>query len=110
MKNKDCVLKYFQTFSNKDINELEKMFSDDVVLIDWNFCSSGKHNVVKDFETIFEGVNTIQVTPIKFYSHSDNDHAVQIEILVNGQEKLEVIDTLKFNDDGLINYIEAYKV
>lgn len=110
MKNKESVLKYFETFSNKNMYELEKLFSDDIVLIDWNFRSEGKEDVVKDFETIFEDVDTVQVTPIKFYSHSDNDYAIQIEILVNGQETLEVIDTLKFNDDGLIKYIEAYKV
>lgn len=110
MKNKESVLKYFETFSNKDMDELEKMFSDDIVLIDWNFYSVGKADVVKDFETIFRDVDTIQVTPVKFYSHSDNDYAVQIKILVGGQDTLEVIDTLKFNDDGLIKYIEAYKV
>jgi len=110
MKNKESVLNYFETFSNKNIDELEKMFSDDIVLIDWNFYSTGKELVVKDFKTIFQDVDTIQVTPVKFYSRSDADYAVQIEILVNGQETLEVIDTLKFNDDGLINYIEAYKV
>jgi len=110
MKYKETVLQYFKTFSNKNILELEKMFSDDIVLIDWNFNSRGKDLVVKDFKTIFEGVDTIQVNPITFYSNSDYSYAARIEITINGEEKLEVIDTLKFNDQGLINYIEAYTV
>jgi len=110
MKYKETVLQYFETFSNKNILELEKMFSDDIVLIDWNFNSRGKDLVVKDFKTIFEGVDTIQVNPITFYFNSDYSYAARIEITINGEEKLEVIDTLKFNDQGLINYIEAYTV
>lgn len=110
MKYKETVLQYFKTFSNKNILELEKMFSDDIVLIDWNFNSRGKDLVVKNFKTIFEGVDTIQVNPITFYSNSDYSYAARIEITINGEEKLEVIDTLKFNDQGLINYIEAYTV
>jgi len=110
MKYKETALQYFETFSNKNILELEKMFSDDIVLIDWNFNSRGKDLVVKDFKTIFEGVDTIQVNPIIFYFNSDHSYAVRIEITINDEEKLEVIDTLKFNDQGLINYIEAYTV
>ncbi len=40
-----CV-KYFQVFSDKNIDTLSEMFSDDVELRDWNIFASGKKNVV----------------------------------------------------------------
>jgi hypothetical protein len=71
---------------------------------------SKKKNVVAANCDIFNSVNTIHVTPIKFYSNSETSYAVQIFILVNGEEKLDVIDVIKFNSNGLINSIVAFKL
>jgi hypothetical protein len=110
MKHKDDLIKYFKVFSDKNIDELSKMFSNDIELKDWNIFASGKKNVVAANCDIFNSVNTIHVTPIKFYSNSETSYAVQIFILVNGEEKLDVIDVIKFNSNGLINSIVAFKL
>lgn len=110
MKHKDDLVKYFEVFSDKNIDKLSEMFSDDVELKDWNIFASGKKNVVDANRDIFDSVNSIHVTPIQFYSNSETSYAVQIFILVNGKEKLDVIDVIEFNNAGLIESINAFKL
>lgn len=109
MKYKETLIEYFKLFSEKNISDLQNMFSDDVILVDWNIFASGKEKVVEANKNIFESVNTIEVTPICFYSNSDFSYSVQILIIVNDEERLDVIDNIKFNNEGLITSIEAYK-
>lgn len=110
MKYKETLDKYFESFSNKDVDTLATMFADDVVLTDWSIFAGGKYAVVSKNQNIFDAIDTIQVTPLTYYSNSDNSYAVRINILIDGTNKLEVIDVIKFDDNGLINYIEAYKI
>ena len=109
MKYKEKLVKYFELFSNKNILELEKMFSKDINLIDWNITAYGKQEVVDANKNIFNSVDTIRVTPIAFYSNSDTSYAILISIEVNQSEKLNVIDVISFDDKGLINSIVAFK-
>jgi hypothetical protein len=99
---------YFDLFSNKDINGLSKLFSEDVKLVDWNISKSGKLEVIEANKKIFNSVDTIKVTPNKFYKNN-NSYAVDISILVNEIENLDVIDIISFNKEGKINSIKAYK-
>lgn len=110
MKHKDDLIKYFKVFSDKNIDTLSEMFSDDVELKDWNISTSGKKNVVNGNKDIFDNVDTILVTPIQFYSNSETSYAVQISILVNSEEKLDVIDVIEFDNSGLIKSINAFKL
>ena len=110
MKHKDDLIKYFKVFSDKNIDTLSEMFSDDVELKDWNISTSGKKNVVNANKDIFDNVDTILVTPIQFYSNSETSYAVQISILVNIEEKLDVIDVIEFDNSGLIKSINAFKL
>ena len=99
---------YFERFSNKDINGLSKLFSEDVKLVDWNISKSGKSEVVNANKNIFDSVNTIKVTTNKFYKNN-NSYAIDISILVNDVENLDVVDIISFNKEGQINSIKAYK-
>lgn len=108
MKHKEHLIKYFELFSNKNIDELSKMFSENVQLKDWNIFANGKDEVISANKNIFSDVNTIKVTPIRFYSNSDTSYATQISILVNGNEELNVIDVIEFNDAGFIESISAF--
>lgn len=109
MTNKDKLISYFEKFSNKDINALSEMFSEDVCLTDWDINVSGKENVIAANQQIFNSVNTIEVNPINFYSSDENSFAVEILILVNNTENLEVVDVISFDNQGLIQSIKAYK-
>ena len=39
---KEFIKKYFEHFSNKDLEKLSDMFSEEIVLQDWNIIAEGK--------------------------------------------------------------------
>lgn len=106
---KEKLITYFQKFSNKDIEGLSEMFSDDVRLSDWDIMEFGKEDVLKANQNIFDSVETITVKPVNFYYDEDTTFAVEILIVVNEKEILEVVDVISFNEFGLIDSIKAYK-
>ena len=108
----DKSLEYFTTFSEKDSDGLRNMFSNDVYLRDWEILANGIDEVVAANQDIFDNVESIVATPIRvwdFLSHEDNVVVAELEIVVNGEEKLLVIDILEFDDDDKIKSIRAYK-
>ena len=50
----NLVKNYFEIFSNKDIQGLENLFSDDVILQDWDILAKGKKQVLDANKNIFE--------------------------------------------------------
>ena len=108
----DKSLEYFTTFSEKDSDGLRNMFSNDVYLRDWEILANGIDEVVAANKDIFDNVESIVATPIRvwdFLSHEDNVVVAELEIVVNGEEKLLVTDILEFDDDEKIKSIRAYK-
>lgn len=112
MDYKEKLEKYFKTFSNQDLNGLSEMFSEDVILVDWDINASGKEEVLEANKKIFQSVDTIDVVPY-FYYVGDESYAVEIDVIVNvgkeTEETIQVVDIISFNEDGLIQSIEAYK-
>ena len=98
---------YFSRFSKKDIEQLALLFDEGVVLRDWEISASGKDNVIKANQKIFDSVDTIQVTPLVMYSEDDVVVA-ELEILVDNKVKIYVTDVITFNGDK-ISSIRAYK-
>ena len=78
---------YFDTFSNKDLDGLKQMFVDDVTLRDWDINVTGIDEVLRANLNIFKSVESIKVNPISVY-RDGNIVIAEIEILVNGDEKL----------------------
>jgi hypothetical protein len=108
----DKSLEYFTTFSEKDTDGLRSMFSEDVVLRDWEIMANGIDEVVAANQDIFDRVDTIVATPIRvwdFLSQEDNVVVAELEIVVNDEETLLVTDILEFDDDEKIKSIRAYK-
>jgi hypothetical protein len=100
---------YFELFSKKDLEELSHLFSDDVVLRDWETLAIGKKEVLAANKNIFESLDNIQVKLLN-QSLSDNNRVYnQIIIEINDKETLLVIDVIVFDKNGLIKKIEAYK-
>lgn len=99
------VLVYFELWANKQIDELEKLFSDDIVLKDWTNKWFGKQEVVDANKEIFK--NDIKLSVMKI-DVSSNTAFCQIYINVNG-ETISVLDVIEFNDNNLIKKITAYK-
>ena len=99
---------YFNVFSQKKIDELSKLFSEDVKLRDWQNQASGKKEVLKINQKIFDSVNSIKVIPLKLDKVEKKIYA-ELEIIINDKEKRLVLDVISFNDDNKINNIEAYQ-
>ena len=104
----NLVKTYFEIFSNKDIKGLENLFSDDVILQDWDILVEGKKQVLDANKNIFDSVESISVTLNNLYL--DKLVAIcLIEIIINNQETIKVIDITKFNHENKIIEISAYK-
>jgi len=104
---KQLATEYFATFSRKDLDGLADMFTANAVLRDWTGSAEGIDNVLAANKNIFDSVDTIVVTPLSLYEDG-NTVAAEIEILVNGAEKLLVVDVIIFEGDKISN-LRAYK-
>ena len=108
---KDLALKYFETFSRKDLAGLAVMFDDHVSLRDWEVSVSGKTSVLGTNKNIFDNVETITVTPLRL--HQDTN-TVAAEILIDVYDNngvavtLLVVDVIEFVGDK-IKSIRAYR-
>lgn len=106
---KEACHYYFEKFSNKDIDKLFELFTDDVKLEDWNISVKGKEEVIKANKNIFNSVETIKVKPISLFEDGDTV-CCEIIITVNDIEKIEVMDVITFDEQLKIKKIKAYKI
>ena len=102
------IKEYFKFFSDKDILSLEKLFAEDVKLVDWETYAQGKDEVIKANKKIFDQVDTLQIEVNNLYINGQTAICL-IDILINKSEKLKVIDLIRFNNDNKITLISAYK-
>ena len=107
MELKELATQYFTTFSSKDINGLDAMYTDDVVLRDWETSAVGRTDVLAANQVIFDAVETIEVTPLAIYQEMDTITA-ELSVLIDGTDTLLVIDVFTFVD-GKISNIRAYR-
>jgi|TARA_E500000318_G_C3393570_1_gene146930 uncharacterized protein YacL (UPF0231 family) len=104
----DKALEYFTTFSEKDVEGLRSMFSDDIILRDWEIIANGIDEVVDANQNTFDSVGTIIITPIKLHE-SSNTIVGEIKITINDEENILVTDILEFDENKKIKEIRAYK-
>jgi len=116
----DTLRDYFEAFSNKDVDTLETMFSNDIQLTDSFGHWSGIADVIEANKTIFR--NCLRITAIVDAIIVEGDSAcavIDIEIMTQGSDPtndfrenhqtLKVIDYFVFDDDLKIKKISAYK-
>ena len=105
---KGIVKEYFSHFSSKNLNRLGEMFSEGVILRDWDIFAQGKEAVLAANSNIFESVESISVCLKEFYQ--DKKTAIcLIEIEIDKQDLIKVVDVIKFNEDLKIIEVSAYK-
>ena len=104
---KQLAINYFETFSRKDIDSLAGLFTAGPSLRDWTGTATGKADVLAANKTIFDSVDTIQVTPLAIYE-TENVVTAEIEVLINSEEKLLVVDVITFEGDKIAS-VRAYK-
>ena len=109
MKIKILAKKYFRLFSEKDEENLFKMFDEKITLKDWEISVINKKNVIKANKKIFKKFKKIQVTPEQIYQDK-NTIIAEIKIKLNNKVSINVLDILKFNKKYKIVSIKAYKL
>ena len=123
-KNIQQLRKYFQAFADKNIEVLTEMFTDDIILIDWNNTFTGKDQVVNEVQGIFANFKTIKLEVTDIFSSlniinadrgettvsipKDDSFACEIVIVFDDLEPLYIMDLIEFDDEGKINKLTAY--
>lgn len=110
MNTQQLVLEYFKKFMSKDLTGLADMFSEDIVLVDWDINVSGRDEVLKVNKKLFENTNSICVTPIRIVSN-DSTVAAEIKVEISTEEqdiRLNVVDFIEFKE-GKILSVHAFK-
>jgi ketosteroid isomerase-like protein len=96
---------YFDKFKNKDIRGLSHMYSSDIHLIDWDINIRGREEVLNANAGLFDLDFTLDIHTI---THSGNKTFNEITITI-GDEQLEIMDVITFNENYQITNITAYK-
>ena len=104
----NLIKNYFTFFSKKDISSLDKLFADNVKLIDWEISANGKKEVLDANKKIFSSFKSISVE-LKEIFIKDMTAVCLLEILFNNKDKIKVVDIIKFNNDNKIILISAFK-
>lgn len=123
-KNIQQLRNYFQAFADKNIEVLTEMFTDDIILIDWNNTFTGKDQVVNEVQGIFANFKTIKLEVTDIFSSlniinadrgettvsipKDDSFACEIVIVFDDLEPLYIMDLIEFDDEGKINKLTAY--
>ncbi len=104
---KQIAEKYFEDFSNKDIQGLSSLLNEGCILIDWDIIIEGRDLILENNSKFFSEIETLSVDVITI---SELDDKVLCEIVINIENiSLEVVDVLSFDENLLIKKIHAYK-
>lgn len=104
---KNIILSYLKFYEKKDLNSIEKIFSDDIILRDWKIRVEGKEMALIETKKNFESVDSIQIEVISLYENK-NSVAAELKIIINGSQELYVVDVITINPQGRITSIKAF--
>ena len=104
---KELCLLYLRKYAEKDLDGIEKMFSDDIVLRDWKIRVTGKKNALDETLKNFKAADSIGIDILSTLEN-DNTVAAELKITVDDSEELYVVDVITFNSEGQIESIRAY--
>jgi len=102
------VLLYFQCFCKKDVASLEVLFSDSIMLKDWEVEIIGKQNVLDFNQRFFNSVEHIRIDVDKVAVGLDTVIA-EIAVIIDNKIVGLVVDVIEFDQDNKIKEIRAYK-
>lgn len=107
ISNKEICLLYLKKYAEKDLNSIDKMFSNDIVLRDWKIRVEGKEKALNETRKNFNNADTIAIEVLATYE-SKNTVAAELKITVDATEVLYVVDVITINADHKISSIRAY--
>jgi hypothetical protein len=99
---------YFEAFAAKDAKALGALLAENVSLRDWEQSAEGYTAVLAANQAIFDAVGTISVTPLRLFANG-SALACELEITIDGRNRLKVVDILEFDAQGKICAVRAFK-
>mgnify|MGYP001312929464 CR=1 FL=1 len=106
-KIKLLTKKYFYHFQNKNIKELENMFSDKISLRDWSINGNGKKKVLSLNSRMFQNYKKIKIKILNLSIINKKSYA-EISINIKNKDYL-VLDIIEFDKKNKIKSIKAFK-
>ena len=103
------VQDYFDAFSAQNLEKLSELYSDNVMLNEWNEnVLVGKEKVLEVNKKLFDQFKSIRVEVVS--SSTDEDYRVSLnEIVVKlDDQKVKVVDIIRFFDNKITS-ITAYR-
>lgn len=107
MSNRELCHLYLKKYAQKDLDGINKLFSENIVLRDWKIRVIGKKNALKETKKNFDSVNSIEIEVLSTYENK-NTVAAELKITIDSKEELYVVDVITFNAESKIESIRAY--
>ena len=98
---------YFNAWNLRDIDALKKIFSDNILLEDWEIKEIGLSAVIEANKKIFNEVPNIKAH-VQRIAMGHNCVFCELKISINAEEIIDVVDIITIKDDK-ITEIKAYK-
>ena len=106
----DQTIRYFDAFSNGDLEVLGELYARNIYLRDWEGTYVGATAVLNANRALFDNVDALVIRPIALHYDVDSHTvAAEIEIMISEAEPLLVVDVIEYNSQGQILSIRAYK-
>jgi hypothetical protein len=102
------VLEYFKNFTDKNLDALGDMFSDNVKLTDWNVQANGRQQVLQENKSIFDTTGQINIL-VSNMAQNDNVVFSEIQVVIDDTTFIKVVDIIFFDTHNKITEIKAYK-
>ena len=102
---------YLTAWNKRNKDAFEQLFAEDISLKDWEIEAGGKASVIGANANIWEAVPDIHIS-IMHIGVCEEQNKTYAEIIVTSTQEnlnLRVIDVIKFNNDGKIKSVDAYK-
>ena len=104
---KALCFSYLRKYEEKDINGIEKMFSDDIVLRDWKIRVTGKQNALLETRKNFEAVDSLKIEVLSTYEN-ENTVAAELKITNDATEEIYLVEVSTIVTASKIVSIRAY--
>lgn len=101
---------YFEAFSNKDLDKLSELYSEDVTLCEWfENIVQGKKEVLEANAALFNGCSSLSIEVVS-QAMDLEDEVTLNEIIVHIDDKqVRVVDVISFDSEGKIEGVTAYR-
>ena len=96
---------YFKAFSSKDVKKLSQLYSPTIRLVDWDINITGREEVLNANSELFN--LDFELTLHNVYQSGEKTFN-EITITI-GDDVLEIMDVITFNQLNQIENITAYK-